>query len=56
MKNCEIKVCELDREKLTKCGKIANEKIFNALTYLFTEFVLLWQKIHKIEHTFKMHD
>ena len=44
-KNCEIKVCELDLEKLKKCGKIANEKIFNAFTYLFMDFILLWHKI-----------
>ena len=44
-KNCEIKVCELDLKKLKDCGKNANEKIFNAFTYLFMDFILLWHKI-----------
>ena len=27
------------------CGKIANEQIFIAFTYLFMDFISLWQKI-----------
>ena len=38
-KNCEIKVCELDLEKSTNCGKIANEQIFIAFNYLFMDFI-----------------
>ena len=44
-KNCEIKVCELDLETKKKCGKIANEQIFIAFTYLFKDFISLWHKI-----------
>ena len=44
-KYCEIKVCELDLEKPKNCGKIANEQIFIAFTYLFMDFILLWHKI-----------
>ena len=44
-KNCEIKVGEQDLEKWKKCGKIANEQIFIAFTYLFMDFILLWHKI-----------
>ena len=44
-KNCEIKVCELDLEKSKNCGKITNEQIFIAFTYLFMDFILLWHKI-----------
>ena len=40
-----MKICELDVEKSKSCGKIANEQIFIAFTYLFTDFILLWHKI-----------
>ena len=29
-------------QKLKKSGKIANEQIFIAFTYLFKDFILLW--------------
>ena len=44
-KNCKIKVCEQDLEKWKNSGKIANEQFFNAFTYLFMDFILLWDKI-----------
>ena len=44
-KNEKIKVCELDLEKWKYCGKIVNEEIFIAFTYLFMDFILLWHKI-----------
>ena len=44
-KNCEKRVCELDLEKSNNCGKIANEQIFTAFTYLFMYFILPWYKI-----------
>ena len=49
-KNCKIKVCELDLEKSKNSGKIANDQIFIAFTYLFMDFILLWHEINKIEH------
>ena len=39
-KNYEIKICELDLEKLKNYGKIVNEQIFIAFTYLFIDFTL----------------
>ena len=53
-KNCEITVDELDLEKSKNCGKIANEQIFIAFTYLWILFKF-GIKSHKIEHTFKTH-
>ena len=44
-KNGEIKICELDLAKWKIFGKIANEEIFIAFTYLFVDFILLWHKI-----------
>ena len=44
-KNSEISVCKLDLKKSENCGKIANEQIFIAFTYLFMDFILLWHKI-----------
>ena len=38
-KKSEIKVCEPDLEKSKNCGKIANEQIFIAFTYLFMDFI-----------------
>ena len=38
-KYCEIKAYELDLEKPKNCGKIANEQIFIAFTYLFMDFI-----------------
>ena len=38
-KNLHITVCELDLEKITKCGKIPNEQIFIASIYLFMGFI-----------------
>ena len=55
-KNCEIKVYELDLEKLKNCGKIANEQIFlHLLIYLWTLFYF-GIKSHKMEHAFKTDD
>ena len=44
-KNYEAKVGKLELKKLKEYRKIANEKIFNAFTYLFMDFILLWYKI-----------
>ena len=44
-KGFEIKVGKLKVKKLKERRKIANEKIFNAFTYLFMDFILLWHKI-----------
>ena len=44
-KNCKIRVSEMDLEKCRNCGKIANEQIFIAFTYILMDFVLLWHKI-----------
>ena len=44
-KNCGIKACELNLGKWKKCGKNANEQVFIAFTYTFTDFILLWHKI-----------
>ena len=38
-------MCELDLAKWKILGKIANEEIFIAFTYLFVDFILLWHKI-----------
>ena len=35
----------MDHEKSKICRKIANKKMFNAFTYLFMDFILLWHKI-----------
>ena len=44
-KSFEINACEMDLKNLKKYGKIVNEQIFIAFTYLFKEFYLLWHKI-----------
>ena len=49
-KKCEIKVYELYLEKWKYRGKIVNEQIFIACTYLFMDLFYFDLKSHKIEH------
>ena len=46
-KNAKLKFVNWTSKNEKNCGKIANEQIFITFTYLFIDFILLWDKLLK---------